>query len=113
MLFQRVRNGGGPGRKDSAPHRGWLVSEVPAGWAARVSLLQRSVSQGRWGGLSEVLQPQYLAGLVLVVDAHPVGGGVRGAGEGLKLLGDVLGRVGRVQVGLAVVVEVGDELVAL
>ena len=45
------------------------------------------------------------------VDAHPFGGGVRGAGEGLELLGDVLGRVGRVQVGLAVVVEVGDELV--
>ena len=95
----------------SAPTVGGLVGEVLAGWAARVSLVQRSAGQDRRGGLNEGAAATTPGGLA--VDAHPVGGGVRGTGEGLELLGDVLGRVGRVQVRLAVVVEVGDELVAL
>ena len=45
----------GPSQEGSAPTVGGVVGEVPAGWAARVSLLQRSVSQGRQSGLSEVL----------------------------------------------------------
>lgn len=45
LLFQRVRNGG-------------VVGEVPAGWAARVSLLQRSAGQDCWDSLIQIPQPE-------------------------------------------------------
>lgn len=45
LLFQRVRDGG-------------VVGVVSAGWAARVSLLQRSAGQDCWDSLIQIPQPE-------------------------------------------------------